>query len=446
MKKVCSIVLVTLLLSAFSSASWASSAQNKRHKWTKEANRSYYQMIQERIHRIRINSQFQVLKNKYNKSHKDAQQLFLDYLGDKLPSSDEQLEALRQQYEQTIAEKDEAIAALQQQLDQLAIQMTAECDVQMGQAHEAWQADTQQLLNEQAAAHQTEIDNLTAQMDAACDARLGQAYADWQATACDQCQTSDPLAQTDFFDTGSVYPYAIDTDDAGHVFVLDRNNQTVTEFDATGAQTGQWAPGTFSQPSDIALDSQRNVYVLDKLAATPLQKFTSDGTPMPFDTGATTITYPSGIYIDSNDSLYVTDYGGAMGGRVLVFDSAGNLQMTFGEVNDLALDEYNDIAVDEANQRIHIITSNAAASFDMTGAYLGFWMGDFYRPFGIAAGTNGDIFIADTYNNEVDQYDSTGTLKTSFAQNTYRPFRIVTDASGKLYISDSGNRQIIIYE
>ncbi|MEJ2155927.1 MAG: NHL repeat-containing protein [Desulfobacteraceae bacterium] len=446
MKKLCSVVLATLLLFTISSTSWAGSHHHKHHKWTKEAKRSYYQMIRERIHRIRINSQFRALKHKYNRSHKDAQQLFLDYLGDKLPSSDEQLEALRQEYEQTIAEKDETIAALQQQLDQLAAQMSAECDARLGQAEEAWQANTQQQLNEQAAAYQTEITNLTAQKEAECTARIDQAYADWQAAAGDQCQEPGPLAQTDFIDTGSVYPYAIDTDASGHVFVLDQKYQTITEFDATGAQAGQWAPGTFILPSDIALDSQRNVYVLDKLAATPLQKFAPDGTPMPFDTGTTTINYPSGIYIDSNDMLYVTDYGGAMGGRILVFDSTGSLQLTFGEVNDLALDEYNDVVVDEANQRIHVITNNAAASFDMTGAYLGFWTGDFLRPLGIAAGPNGDIFIADTYNNEIDQYDSTGALKASFAQDTYQPFRIVTDASGKLYIADHGNRQIKVYE
>lgn len=429
---------------AFSSSAWAGSGSHKYFKWSKEDKRKYYQLIRERIHQIRVKSQFRDIKRRYERSHEDAQQMFLEYLGNSVPSAAAQIEALRAEYEQIIAERNNTIAALQQQLEQQAAQMNAACDARLEEAQNTWQADTQLQLDQLQAAHQTALNDLTRELQASCDTRIEEAYAEWQAAA-DQCTSSGPLTQVSVIDTGGVRPYAIDTDSAGNIFVVDRESRTVTQYNSTGSQLGQWNPGSLAQPSDIAVDSQGSLYILDYQAAVPLQKFSADGTPMAFDTGATDILFPSGLFIDSGDNLYVTDYGGALGGRVLVFNDAGNLVRTFGEEDDLTFEEFNDIMVDENAQLIRVVTSRMVAEFDMNGTYLGSWQGDFYRPFGIAAGPNGDVFVADTYNNEVDQYDSTGNLKATIAQDTYRPFRIVT-ADGRLYVADHGNLQIKIFE
>lgn len=445
MKRFFPVVLAAFLLLAFSSSAWAGSSSHKYNKRSKEDKRKYYQLIRERIHQIRVQAQFRAIKHRYQKSHEDAQQMFLEYLGNSVPSTDAQIEALRAEYDQIIADRDNTIAALQQQLEQQAAQMNAECNTRLEEAQNAWQADTQVQLDQLEAAHQTALNELTMELQASCDARIEEAYAQWQATAADQCESSGPLTQVSVIDTVNVRPYAIDTDSTGNIFVVDRSSQAVTQYDATGSQLGQWNPGSLTQPSDIAVDSEGSLYILDYLAEVPLQKFSADGTPMAFDTGATNIFFPSGLFIDSGDNLYVTDYGGSQGGRILVFDHAGNLVRIFGSEDDLAFEEFNDITVDENAQRIRVVTSRMVAEFDMNGTYLGSWQGDFYRPFGIAAGPNGDVFIADTYNNEVDQYDGAGNLKATMAQDSYRPFRIVTSA-GRLYVADHGNLQIKIFE
>jgi len=446
MKRYFCTVLATVLLLALSSTAWAGGGHHKYNRSKKADRHHYYQLIRERIHQIRINYQFGAIKHMYDKSDPDARQLFLDYLGMSLPSADEQIQAIKEEYEQKLAERDDTIAALQQQIDELAGQMSAACDARLAEEQEAWQSDLQQQLNAQYDAHQAALSTLTAQLEADCTDRLEQAYADWQASAGDQCAASGLPEQLSFFNTGNVSPYAIDTGSLGNIYVLDRDNLTITIFDINGTVLSQWNPGSFTQPSDIAVDSLGNVYVVDKLAAAPLQKFSPNGAAVPFYTGSTTVIFPSGLFIDSSDNLYVTDYGGSQGGRVLVIDNSGSLVSTFGEEDDLALDEYNDVVVDENNQQIHIVTTNFVANFDMSGAYLGFWEGDFGKPFGIAVGANGDIFIADTYNNEIDQYDNVGNLKSAFAQDSYRPFRIVIDASGKLYVADYGNMQVRIFE
>lgn len=445
MKRFFSVVLATFLLMAFSTSAWAGRGSHQDNKRSKEEKQKYYQLIREKIHQIRVEAQFRAIKRRYQKSFEDAQQMFLEYLGSSVPSAEAQIEALRAEYDQLIADRDNTIAALQQQLEQQATQMNAECGTRLEEAQNAWQADAQLQLDQLEAAHQTALNDLTMQLQASCDARIEQAYAQWQATAADQCASSGPLTQVSAIDTVSVRPHAIDTDSTGNIFVVDRSSLTVTQYDATGSQLGQWNPGSLTQPSDIAVDSQGNLYILDYLAAAPLQKFSADGTPMAFDTGAANIFFPSGLFIDSGDNLYVTDYGGAQGGRILVFDPTGNLVRTFGEEDDLALAEYNDITVDESAQRIRVVTARMVAEFDMNGTYLGSWQGDFNQPFGIAAGPNGDVFIADTYNNEVDQYDSAGNLKATMAQDTYKPFRIVTSGD-RLYVADHRNLKIKIFE
>jgi DNA-binding beta-propeller fold protein YncE len=227
---------------------------------------------------------------------------------------------------------------------------------------------------------------------------------------------------------------------------LDNYDQTITEYDPSGAQVVQWSPGTLSAPSDIALDSQGSIYVVDQYADDPIQKFEPDGTRLVFGPGASAISYPLGIYIDNNDIIYVTDQGGAYGSRVLCFDLSGNQIRTFGEIQDLEGLQYRDIVVDESNQEIYIITGSLVAKFNMNGDFVESWSGQFYSPNSIAIGGNGDILIADTYNNQVDQYDSDGNLRSSFADDCYRPYHIVTDSTGKLFVADWGNMQIKIYE
>jgi tripartite motif-containing protein 71 len=143
--------------------------------------------------------------------------------------------------------------------------------------------------------------------------------------------------------------------------------------------------------------------------------------------------------------------GGLNGGRILKFDSTGALAATFGEVTDpeLAGQEYCDIAVDEINQNIYIVTryNHMVAKFDMDGAYLGAWQGDLSNPNSIAIGAQGQVFVADTYNNQVDQYDADGNLTyTMSSSQLYRPSRIVVDDSGKLYIAVESYQTVQVYQ
>jgi len=202
---------------------------------------------------------------------------------------------------------------------------------------------------------------------------------------------------------------------------------------------------------DLAVDSHGDIFILDQGSLNYLQKFSPNGEQLEFTPSVARASYPMGIFIDSQDNIYITDNGGLNGCRILKFDSTGALVATIGDVAEPALsgDEYSDIAVDEDNQTIYIVTryNHMVAKFGMDGTYLGAWEGDLRNPNSIAIGSLGQVFVADTYNDQIDQYDADGNLVyTISSDQMYRPSRIVVDDTGKLFIAVESYQSVQVYQ
>jgi sugar lactone lactonase YvrE len=96
----------------------------------------------------------------------------------------------------------------------------------------------------------------------------------------------------------------------GDIFVTDGHgtNNRVVKFDRDGSFITTWGqtgagPGEFNQPHTIALDSAGRVFVGDR-SNSRVQVFEPDGT---FVVAWTQFGRPSGMFIDEDDLLYVTD-------------------------------------------------------------------------------------------------------------------------------------------
>ena len=96
----------------------------------------------------------------------------------------------------------------------------------------------------------------------------------------------------------------------GDIFVTDGHgtNNRVVKFAQDGRFIKAWGhtgtgPGEFNQPHTIALDSAGRVFVGDR-SNSRIQVFDPDGT---FIVEWTQFGRPSGMFIDENDRLYVTD-------------------------------------------------------------------------------------------------------------------------------------------
>ena len=160
---------------------------------------------------------------------------------------------------------------------------------------------------------------------------------------------------------------AVDTENR-LLYVVDTGNDQVMVFDAdtykllrkigtSGHKHTLTDPGTFSQPTHVALDGDGNVYVTDTLN-NRVEIFDADGQFISefgkAGDGPGFFARPKGIAVDCDGHIWVVD--GAQS-RVQVFDREGRLLSYFGEVGpypgqfnapyDIAIDKKNRVLVSE---------------------------------------------------------------------------------------------------
>ena len=219
----------------------------------------------------------------------------------------------------------------------------------------------------------------------------------------------------------------------GLLYVVNRSQQFVArgvrvtmcnvegEYFGTFGSFGE-GDGQFTSPSGIAIDSQGRVYVTDEhlhriavFDATGqfLSKFGTKGTQEgEFDT-------PSGIAIDNQDNLYVAD---TYNNRIQKFTADGRFQLSFGSQYDgigglrlpwgVTVDANGNVYVaDWGNDRIEKFS--ASGEFHATFGHSGDGDGEFYRPSGVAVDHDGYIYVADWGNERVQVLDRAGGFVTS---------------------------------
>lgn len=177
-------------------------------------------------------------------------------------------------------------------------------------------------------------------------------------------------------------------------------------------------------PRSVAVDSQDNVYVLQRATFTsPVVKFSSDGAVIDawgsYGYGETGLlsSDPTGIAIDASDNVYIAD---ASSNRIQKFSSDGTFLAAWG--------------------------ANGGDGSSGTGN------GEFNQPRSIAIDTSGNIYVTDQFNHRVQKFDSDGTFLAKWGANGGDgtagsgngefdgPSGITTDSDGNVYVSDTAYR------
>ena len=125
-------------------------------------------------------------------------------------------------------------------------------------------------------------------------------------------------------------------------------------------------------------------------------------------------TWPTGVALDSDRNVYVTD---AWTDRVSVFTVEGDFIRSFGTSGDgdgqfrrpsgIAID-YNDnvLVVDALNDRIQRLTRDG--SFISQWGSSGPGNGEFLSPWGITTDAEGCVYVADYKNHRIQKFDGDG--------------------------------------
>src|SRR5215208_4816831 len=164
--------------------------------------------------------------------------------------------------------------------------------------------------------------------------------------------------------------------DTHYVQVFDKNGNFIKSWGETGKDTGK-----FLHPHGIAVDSKGYVYVTDEMRSKVL-KFDSDGNFIKewgekgngIDQFSPRI---EDIDVDSNDNVYVVDYGKTT--KILKFDSDGNFIFSLG-------------------------------------GSKGKGIGEFKRPWGVNVDSEGNIYVAEKLNYRISKYSPDGQFITAWVR------------------------------
>ncbi|HEY4301424.1 MAG TPA: hypothetical protein VGM73_11145 [Candidatus Didemnitutus sp.] len=241
-------------------------------------------------------------------------------------------------------------------------------------------------------------------------------------------------------------PRAVAVDRSGNIFVADALNNIIRKVTSSGVVTtfsgvvgtggsvdGPATTATFNYPGGIAVDASGTVYVADTYNQT-IRKIASDGSTSVLagqigktghDDGtgtAATFDLPSGLTIDGNGNLYVSEQGN---NGIRKVTPAG------------------------------VVTSLAGSATYVSGRADGTGTAALFNaPAGLAVDSSGNVFVADYRNSLIRKVSATGVVTTvagaggvagSLDGSGYivspslfwRPTNLATDAAGNVYVADT---------
>ncbi len=333
----------------------------------------------------------------------------------------------------------------------------------------------------------------------ACAAGAGVRYA-WTNFA------GQPGGRGNVDGTGSMgrfaNPCGVAVDGAGNVYVADTDNHTIRKVTAAGVVTtlagragyvgstdGTGSEARFFKPSGVSVDSAGNVFVADTYncrirKVTPAGEVTTlaglagscgstDGTG-----SAARFWTPSGVAVDGGGNVYVADTGNdtirkvtpegvvttlaGSAGSYGSIDGTGSAAR-FWSPQGVAVDGAGNVYVaDTLNYTIRKVTPagvvttlaglvGSPGSTDGTGSAARF--GD---PASVTVDSEGNVYVADSFNDTIRKVTGAGVVTTLAGQATYLgsddgtgsaarfggPAGVTVDSKGNVYVADSFNDTI----
>jgi len=288
------------------------------------------------------------------------------------------------------------------------------------------------------------------------------------------------------------YPYDVAVDAAGNVYVADQQNHLIRKItpeglvstlagSTVGFRDGSGRSAQFNFPSGVSLDTEGNVYVAD-YGNHRIRKITPEGlvstlagSTVGFRDGSgrsAQFDRPSGGVLDAGGNVYVADefnnlirkitpegLVSTFAGSIWGFRDGSGTSAEFNRPTGVALDAADNVYIANSyNHRIRKITPEGVVS-TIVGSTQGFRDGDgtsaqFNYPYGVAVDAEGNVYVADSFNNRIRKITPEGLVST-FAGSTEgfrdgagtsaqfnRPAGVGVDTAGIVYVADYYNHRI----
>ena len=247
--------------------------------------------------------------------------------------------------------------------------------------------------------------------------------------------------------------YAIQVDDNGDVYILQRFNPSIRKIDAAtavistvagdtsvgyGGDGGPAAQAQMREPNDCILDGNGGLLIAD----------VQDQRIRRLDIASGVI----GTFAGTGEKVHNGDGGkaseaGIFGARAVCVDGRGNTYICEREGNTLRRIDADGIIITVAGTGAQGYTGDGGPAIDC----------EFNGPKAIRCDADGNVLIVDTENHAIRKYDATNEIITTVAgghegpdgdggpavgAGLARPHGVVVDGGGAMYIADSENHRI----
>lgn len=315
---------------------------------------------------------------------------------------------------------------------------------------------------------------------------------------------------------GFAQAYSVAVGPDGATYAVDRLNQRVEAFSSTGSYVGSAGQrgvvaGDYSWPEAVAVAPDKTVWVGDTRNGRLEHYLTANLSDAPTTVGSkgsgpTQFNYIDGLTVDTNGVVWAAD---ASNNRIHNYNPSTKAQATFGTTGS-GPGQFNNpqgVAVSLSANRMYVADTgnNRIEALDLAGNYIGSFSSGINGPEGITlapdgtiwvantqadtvvhlsafladlgdgfgglgtgtmqfelphslAVSNGVLFVADTYNNRVQEFtlgtappppppSFSATYSSQYSQPSgtasLYPDGGVLDAAGNLYVTDMGNSRVV---
>jgi DNA-binding beta-propeller fold protein YncE len=269
-------------------------------------------------------------------------------------------------------------------------------------------------------------------------------------------------------------PIGVAVDDSGYVYITDSGNDRIEKFTADGRFVASWghtgsAAGELRRPMHVRWGADGRLYVAEYLNDR-IQVFTPSGKPVGRIGGDTAappaaLDAPGGVAVSPDGhELWVADF---YHHRVAVFSRDGRYLRQVGTPGrwlggrlhyptDIAFGPHGTVYVADAyNNRLQRFAADGHL-LTVWGGPLGSglpgrWRGWFRVATGLGVDAVGDVYVADFYNDRVQQFGPDGAFVAAWGGHGTgpgefdRPTAVAVGPKARLYVVDFGNNRVQVF-